>query len=244
MTETAVRRRAPWLAATVHSVRSETSVARTIVLDVPGWPGHVAGQHADVKLTAPDGYSAQRSYSIAAPADGDRVELTVQRVEDGEVSPYLVDELLPRPGRCCWWRAARGSCRSWRWSANARGPGARRRSRSSTRCAARRTCTTRTTLRQRTSTRRSCTPAPARTRAPRGESPRRTCHPRRTPACTCAGCGTDARFAESHVYDQAPGIVARCASCESVIARIVRTPTDAWLDLRGARSVRIPLQAG
>jgi len=95
MTETVVRRRTPWLAATVHSVRSETSVARTIVLDVPGWPGHVAGQHVDVKLTAPDGYSAQRSYSLAAPADGDRVELTVQRVEDGEVSPYLVDELLP-----------------------------------------------------------------------------------------------------------------------------------------------------
>jgi ferredoxin-NADP reductase len=95
MTETVVRRRTPWLAATVHSVRSETSAARTIVLDVPGWPGHVAGQHADVKLTAPDGYSAQRSYSLAAPADGERIELTVQLVEDGEVSPYLVDELLP-----------------------------------------------------------------------------------------------------------------------------------------------------
>jgi ferredoxin-NADP reductase len=113
MTETAVRRRVPWLAATVHSVRSETPVARTIVADVPGWPGHLAGQHVDVKLTAPDGYSAQRSYSIAAPADGDRLELTVQRVEDGEVSPYLVDELLPTDqfevrgpvGRWFTWRA-------------------------------------------------------------------------------------------------------------------------------------------
>jgi ferredoxin-NADP reductase len=96
MTETLVRRRrTPWLAAKVFAVRSETSVARTIVLDVPGWQGHEAGQHVDVKLTAPDGYSAQRSYSIAAPPNGDRVELTVQRVEDGEVSPYLVDELLP-----------------------------------------------------------------------------------------------------------------------------------------------------
>ena len=92
---TPVRRRAPWLAARVQAVRSETSVSRTIVLEVPGWPGHVAGQHVDVKLTAPDGYSAQRSYSIAAPSSGDLVELTVQRVEDGEVSPYLVDELLP-----------------------------------------------------------------------------------------------------------------------------------------------------
>jgi ferredoxin-NADP reductase len=96
MTETAVRRRrTPWLAARVFAVRSETAVARTIVLDVPGWPGHSAGQHVDVKLTAPDGYSAQRSYSIAAPPSGDRIELTVQRVPDGEVSPYLVDELLP-----------------------------------------------------------------------------------------------------------------------------------------------------
>ncbi len=95
MTEAPVRRRTRWLPATVHAVRSETPVARTIVLDVPGWPGHVAGQHLDVKLTAEDGYSAQRSYSLAAPADGDRIELTVQRVEDGEVSPYLVDEVLP-----------------------------------------------------------------------------------------------------------------------------------------------------
>lgn len=96
MTETLVRRRrTPWLAARVTAVRSETAFARTIVLEVPGWPGHVAGQHVDVKLTAPDGYSAQRSYSIAAPPSGDLVELTVQRVDDGEVSPYLVDELLP-----------------------------------------------------------------------------------------------------------------------------------------------------
>jgi ferredoxin-NADP reductase len=60
-----------------------------LVLDVPDWPGHDAGQHLDVRLTAPDGYTAQRSYSLAAPADGDRVELTVQRVDDGEVSEYL-----------------------------------------------------------------------------------------------------------------------------------------------------------
>jgi ferredoxin-NADP reductase len=60
-----------------------------LVLDVPDWPGHDAGQHVDVRLTAPDGYTAQRSYSIAAPADGDRIELTVQHVDDGEVSDYL-----------------------------------------------------------------------------------------------------------------------------------------------------------
>jgi ferredoxin-NADP reductase len=64
---------------------------RTLTLDVPGWPGHRAGQHLDVRLTAEDGYTAQRSYSIAsAPEDG--LELTVERLDDGEVSPYLVDE--------------------------------------------------------------------------------------------------------------------------------------------------------
>jgi ferredoxin-NADP reductase len=62
------------------------------VLDVPGWPGHRAGQHVDVRLTAEDGYQAERSYSIAAPADGERVELTVENVDDGEVSPYLTEE--------------------------------------------------------------------------------------------------------------------------------------------------------
>lgn len=71
--------------------REETPTARTVVLDVPGWAGHLPGQHVDVRLTAEDGYSTQRSYSIAAPADGDRVELTVQRVPNGEASPYLTD---------------------------------------------------------------------------------------------------------------------------------------------------------
>ena len=71
--------------------RDENPTARTLVLGVPGWPGHLAGQHVDVRLTADDGYSTQRSYSLAAPADGDRVELTVQRVPDGEVSLYLTD---------------------------------------------------------------------------------------------------------------------------------------------------------
>jgi ferredoxin-NADP reductase len=75
--------------ARLAETRDETPTARTLVLDVPGWPGHLAGQHVDVRLTAEDGYSAQRSYSLAAAPDGDRVELTVQNVPDGEVSPYL-----------------------------------------------------------------------------------------------------------------------------------------------------------
>jgi ferredoxin-NADP reductase len=73
----------------------ETPRATTIVLDVPGWPGHRAGQHVDVRLTAEDGYQAQRSYSIASAPDGARLELTVERLDDGEVSPYLTGELRP-----------------------------------------------------------------------------------------------------------------------------------------------------
>jgi len=83
-----------WRAGTVVAVRDETATARTITLEVPDWPGHLAGQHVDVRLTASDGYSAARSYSIAnAPNSEMRVELTVERLPDGEVSPYLTQEL-------------------------------------------------------------------------------------------------------------------------------------------------------
>jgi ferredoxin-NADP reductase len=105
MARAAVLGRLNWLAAQVAAVRDETVTARTIALDVPGWPGHAPGQHVDVRLTAADGYSAQRSYSIAsAPAppgaepsriEPSRIELTVQRIMDGEISPYLTDSLVP-----------------------------------------------------------------------------------------------------------------------------------------------------
>jgi ferredoxin-NADP reductase len=75
--------------ATVAEVRPETPRVKTLVLDVPGWEGHRGGQHVDVRLTAEDGYQAQRSYSIASSANAARVELTVEAIEDGEVSPYL-----------------------------------------------------------------------------------------------------------------------------------------------------------
>jgi ferredoxin-NADP reductase len=88
-------RRLPWQPATVRDIVAETPRARTIVLDVPEWPGHRAGQHVDVRLTAEDGYQAQRSYSIASAPEAGVVELTVERIDDGEVSPYLVDELRP-----------------------------------------------------------------------------------------------------------------------------------------------------
>ena len=96
MARAAVLGRLTWQVGTVAEVREETATARTIVIDVPGWPGHAAGQHVDVRLTAEDGYSAQRSYSIASAPGRGRLELTVQRLEDGEVSPYLTDVLRAR----------------------------------------------------------------------------------------------------------------------------------------------------
>ena len=71
----------------------ENATVRSLRLDVPGWPGHLAGQHVDLRLTAEDGYQAQRSYSIASGPEDERLALTVERLADGEVSPYLVDEV-------------------------------------------------------------------------------------------------------------------------------------------------------
>ena len=85
--------RIAWRLAVVIDVIVETPRAKTLVLDAPGWPGHVAGQHVDVRLTAEDGYQAQRSYSIASAPEDATLMLTVERLEDGEVSPYLTDEL-------------------------------------------------------------------------------------------------------------------------------------------------------
>src|SRR5918996_5322124 len=91
----ATETRVGWRPATVREVIRETSSATTLVLDVPTWPGHRAGQHVDVRLTAEDGYQAQRSYSIASAPEEDAVAVTVERLDDGEVSPYLVDEAQP-----------------------------------------------------------------------------------------------------------------------------------------------------
>jgi ferredoxin-NADP reductase len=87
-----LRVRRAWRPAVLVERRAETPSASTLVFDVPGWPGHVAGQHLDVRLTSPDGYQAARSYSLAAPADGERIEITVQAVPDGEVSSFLVGD--------------------------------------------------------------------------------------------------------------------------------------------------------
>ena len=85
--------RIEWRAGVIVDVIMETSHAKTLVLDVPGWPGHLAGQHVDVRLTAEDGYQAQRSYSIASPPTQKTLAITIERLDDGEVSPYLTDAL-------------------------------------------------------------------------------------------------------------------------------------------------------
>jgi ferredoxin-NADP reductase len=92
---TAVLGRLTWQVAEVVDAVAETARVKTIAFDVPGWQGHRAGQHVDVRLTAEDGYQAQRSYSIASAPDETRIDLTVERLDEGEVSPYLTDELRP-----------------------------------------------------------------------------------------------------------------------------------------------------
>jgi ferredoxin-NADP reductase len=90
---TALLGRLTWLIAEVTETVTETPHVRTLLLDVPGWMGHRAGQHVDIRLTAEDGYQAERSYSLAS-APGDPPSVTVERLENGEVSPYLVDEVI------------------------------------------------------------------------------------------------------------------------------------------------------
>jgi ferredoxin-NADP reductase len=98
MARAALPGRLNWQVATVVDVRDETPRARTLVLDVPEWPGHRAGQHVDVRLVAEDGYQAQRSYSIASPPEDASVALTVERIDGAEVSPYLCDVLRAGDG--------------------------------------------------------------------------------------------------------------------------------------------------
>ena len=92
---TSIPKPSAWQPATVVSIREETRRVKTIQFAVSNWPGHLAGQHADVRLEAEDGYRAERSYSIASPPEVPALELTVERLDDGEVSPFLTDQLQP-----------------------------------------------------------------------------------------------------------------------------------------------------
>jgi ferredoxin-NADP reductase len=98
MARAAVLGRLSWQLATVRELIDETTNVRSIVLEAPAWQGHRAGQHVDIRLTAEDGYQAQRSYSIASAPEDKELVLTVERLDDGEVSPYLVNELRPGDG--------------------------------------------------------------------------------------------------------------------------------------------------
>jgi ferredoxin-NADP reductase len=93
MARAALPGRLTWQLTRVVEVRRETGRTKTIVLEAPDWPGHRAGQHVDIRLTAEDGYQAQRSYSIASAPEDEHVELTIEEIDDGEVSPYLTEEL-------------------------------------------------------------------------------------------------------------------------------------------------------
>jgi ferredoxin-NADP reductase len=93
MARTAIRRRLTWRLATVAANTTEARAVHRLSLQIDDWDGHLPGQHVDVRLTAPDGYQAQRSYSIASAPQSPTVDLVVQRLEDGEVSPYLTDGL-------------------------------------------------------------------------------------------------------------------------------------------------------
>jgi ferredoxin-NADP reductase len=91
----AVQGRLAWQIAEVVEIVTETPRVKTLRLDVPGWSGHRAGQHVDIRLTAEDGYQAERSYSIGSAPESETLELTVELLDDGEVSPYLTEELRP-----------------------------------------------------------------------------------------------------------------------------------------------------
>jgi ferredoxin-NADP reductase len=93
MARAALPGRLTWQLTRVVEVRPETGTAKTILLEAPDWAGHRAGQHVDIRLTAEDGYQTQRSYSIASGPEDDHLELTVEEIDDGEVSPYLTEEL-------------------------------------------------------------------------------------------------------------------------------------------------------
>jgi ferredoxin-NADP reductase len=93
--DTSTRQRLIWRVAEVSGVIDETPRVKSLVLDVPGWPGHRPGQHVDVRLTAADGYQAQRSYSVASAPESAHVMLTVERIDDGEVSSYLASDVQP-----------------------------------------------------------------------------------------------------------------------------------------------------
>ena len=111
-------RRITWQVGEIVETSPQTQRTKSLFLELPEWPGHRAGQHVDVRLTAEDGYQAERSYSIASAPESGRIELVVERLDDGEVSPYLADELHEGDGL-----ELRGPIGGWfAWDAKEGGP--------------------------------------------------------------------------------------------------------------------------
>ena len=119
-TETAAQpvRRLEWQLAQVREIVVETYRVKSLMLHVPAWQGHLPGQHVDIRLTAADGYQAQRSYSIASPPEDELLSLTVERVDNGEVSPYLsLTSFAPATNSNCEGLSAAISFGPPRWAA-------------------------------------------------------------------------------------------------------------------------------
>ncbi len=120
MARAAVQRRLIWRRATLVENRPETARVHRLSFDVEGWPGHLPGQHVDLRLTAEDGYTAQRSYSIASAPEEPELQLLVERFDGGEVSPYLTDEM--RPGDAAELRGPIGGYFVWSAAADRERP--------------------------------------------------------------------------------------------------------------------------
>ncbi|MCA1984745.1 DUF6510 family protein [Nocardioides nematodiphilus] len=244
-----------WYPATLVALRQETWTARTLRFDVPGWPGHLPGQHVDVRLTAEDGYVARRSYSLSAPADGETISMTVQLVEDGEVSPYLVEEMElgdqlevlgpvggwfvwppgpaaspDRPGPVLligggWSHAVRGARDADVGGGRSR-PGER-------------------AGRAFRSNRRMTVDDNTYLDGNALAGPLGAVFAADLTAATgvCAGCGHEEVLAAAPVYGAPMGLVARCNGCDMVLLRYADLPTGQTLEMSGIAALHLPSRA-
>jgi Family of unknown function (DUF6510)/Oxidoreductase FAD-binding domain len=228
MEGTAVRGRLSWQAATVDSVTRETAAVVTIEVDPPAWPGHRAGQHLDVRLTADDGYTAEREYSIAS-APGEPVAITVERLDDGEVSPYLTGEL--RAGDELGLRGPVGAglhlrAHQLRRDRRGRAGGPRLPARAGADRVVRGD--------------RRALMDPVDGNAIGGSLIDVFGTEMTAASSTCAVCGARRPVAELVVYRRAPGTVVRCRTCGSVLMVLVRRTNVTSVDLSGLADLGQP----
>jgi ferredoxin-NADP reductase len=260
MAGTAVLERLNWRLADVVEIKPETPRAKTLDMRVPEWGGHLPGQHVDVRLTAEDGYQAQRSYSIASAPGGERLELTVELLEDGEVSPYLAEEL--RSGDRIELRGPIGGYFTWDGSDPSPllliggGSGVvplmamiRHRAAVKSTIPARLLYSSRAwddviyreELGRLAASGDGLEVTHTLTRSqPAGWSGHRRRIDVTTAVAVCAGCGAEGPVAGLMVYGMELGAILRCPGCDTALIRISRLETGPWLDLRGASVLRVP----